>query len=239
MIFKDYYNEDVLLRKFYLYTAPFAERKITINTDDEDIVIDRPKTIDEFVEKLMFEFNYKSIASSNEFAKVVYSKENNNFNVVGDKEYTLAFDAVTNLLSIDNGEDGYIGKESIGIEFCSNDKNYSEDMECELTINCRSGNYIINIEGENQEGQLLELLQVYIFNYCETNKVDIMKIFEIAAVFIENFVDEIWLYIDTTIIDDMIFPFVNDTQDIFLFVIADYLMTYHNLPELENKNEEE
>lgn len=237
MIFKDYYSEDILLRRFYYYSSTFDLISIKYNNKKEDFK--RPSNINEFIEKVFFDYDgYDEILAVNQFAKVSLSKEKKEFKLIGNKSYSAMFNSISTLLNSDNEEVDLTLSEATGIEVQEKNE-LLDDIECEIDINCKSDNYIVKIINTDISIEdVLFMLQIYIYNYCENEKIDIEEIFTLAAKFIDSFGENIELYIDTITIDNSIFPFINNTQDIFLLVIADYILTHYQLQNEEFKIKE-
>lgn len=228
MIFKDYYFEDIVLRKFFLYSTPLCDSNLIIKKGDKRYEFKRPKNIDDFIKKIFFDVeDYDEILIINDNAKVLYSKQNKEFKVLGNKEYTKVFNAIEELLLSEEIE--FTLSQSIGIE--PKDKDYfSKEFECDVYIDCRTGYYIINLDDyDNSVDDLSTILQIYIYNYCQKENLNMDKLFLLASSFLNNFGQEIDLYIDTVNVDRIIFPFVNNSQNIFLIILVNYLLIYDKM----------
>ena len=224
MIFKDYYKEDILLNRFHLYTTPFENCDINIKYKGNVTTIKRPQNSEDFISKMFFDIkDYDEIYVLNEDGKVSWQRNTNTLKFLGTKELIVIFNGITTLLN--NNWEKAINNDSQPMGISLETINIKE-TECEILIQDRS--YSIKTL-DNRLQDILTVMQISLYNACMLNNLNFEKLRYYTGVFLLNCTKYISLYVDISIIDNEAFPYVNNTQDIFLFSIVNYCIYANNL----------
>ena len=227
MGFKKNYQEFLRLEQFYLSTSIFADKPMVFILDGKIIEIERPTILEDFA-TLVFD-TYKdyltiSVVRDKSCIRLEKGSPSVYYELQKEEEIEANHSVLFYHYYVNNGITSfnqYTGPATGMAASAVPPKliNEYDGMVSYCPLFKKGFASVVDIFGKESLEKYKTLLQLYIAVVAKSRKLDVKLLADFACNFLTNYPIDVELFTDIAFIDEKLYFFVEDTQQIFLFMV--------------------